>query len=292
MIESMTGFGAGTATADGITASVELRSLNSRFVELNSRLPKSLQSRENDIKEILRRELQRGKINILVQLDRDSEADPGLRINEEAVKKYTSLLEKVLSVSGIKDTVRLEHILKFGDVFEASELSDFETEEWKLTTEALNLAIVQLKDMRKREGDVLSKDLRERIKILQVNGELVRKMSEERIPQERIKLRNKVAELISDEKINTDRLELEIVLLSERLDITEEITRLNSHLDYFLEALDGSESVGRKLNFLVQEMNREINTIGSKSNHADIARIVVQMKEELERIREQIQNLE
>jgi len=292
MIESMTGFGAGTASKEGLTVSVELRSLNSRFVELNSRLPKSVQARENDIKEVLRKELQRGKINILVQVERDAEAEPGLMINEEAVRTYTALLTKVRDTAGLTDPIRLEHLLKFSDIFEAGEAADTDELEWQLTVDALNLAILQLKEMRKREGEVLARDLRERIRLIGSGCDTVKRLSDERIPQERARLTQKVADLLGEEKVNPDRLELEIVLIAERLDIAEEVTRLNSHLDYFIEALDGKESVGRKLNFLVQEMNREINTIGSKSNSAEIARYVVQMKEELERIREQIQNLE
>lgn len=292
MIESMTGFGAGTASKEGLTVSVELRSLNSRFVELNSRLPKSVQARENDIKDVLRKELQRGKINILVQVERDAEAEPGLTINEEAVRSYTALLTKVRDTAGLTDPIRLDHLLKFSDIFEAGEATDTDELEWHLTVEALNLAILQLKEMRKREGEVLARDLRERIRLIGSGCETVKRLSDERIPQERARLTQKVADLLGEEKVNPDRLELEIVLIAERLDIAEEVTRLNSHLEYFIEALDGKESVGRKLNFLVQEMNREINTIGSKSNSAEIARYVVQMKEELERIREQIQNLE
>lgn len=288
----MTGFGTGTHWSDGINAMVEIRSLNNRFVELNSRLPKSIQNREAEIKDILRRELQRGKIQLTVVIERESSPETALTVDEQALSSVLSTLEKVREKAGIQEPIRMDHLLRFSEIFKAPETGDSGEPEWRAVQPALLQAISRLKEMRKREGETLTGDLRSRIESIGSISEQVRVLTDERLPVERQKLHDRVAQLIGEEKINPDRLELEIVLLADRMDITEEQVRLKSHLAYFLTALDGHESVGRKLNFLVQEINREINTIGSKSASADISQLVVLMKEELERIREQLQNLE
>lgn len=288
----MTGFGTGKSTKDGITAMVELRSVNNRFIELNSKLPKSLAARENDIKEILRKELNRGKINIFLQIEKNNNEEIAIQVDENAVKNYMGLLQTVKKTSGLTDEIKLDHLLKFGELFKSRDLDDSSELEWAVCKDAIDQAIVQLKDMRKNEGITLVKDLDYRIHLMTDYVTKLKVMSDAKVPEERQKLKDKVAELLGDSKVNPDRLELEIVLLADKLDITEEIVRFNSHVEYFLKALKGEESVGRKLNFLVQEMNREVNTMGSKSNSAEIAHLVVSLKEELERIREQLQNIE
>lgn len=292
MIESMTGFGTGKVTKNGITATVELRSVNNRFVEMNSKLPKNLQFRENDLKEILRKELNRGKINVFLQIEKSSDDEIDIQVDENAVKNYLALLESVKEISGLKDDIRLDHLLKFGELFKSREVDDSTEMEWEISKEALDLAISQLKEMRKNEGITLAKDLEFRINLMIGYVTKLKELSNAKVPEERQKLKEKVAEILGESKVNQDRIELEIVLLADKWDITEEIVRFNSHVEYFLKALKGEESVGRKLNFLVQEMNREVNTMGSKSNSSDIAHLVVSLKEELERIREQLQNIE
>lgn len=293
MIESMTGFGTGKSSRDGISVTVELRSVNSRFIELNSKIPKTLQVRENEIKEILRKELNRGKINIFLQLEKTSEDQISIIVDENAVKKYVGILNQLKDASGIKEEIRLDHLLKFSEIFKPIEVDDTTEKEWEVCKEAINQAIIQLKEMRKTEGETLSRDFFHRIKLM---GDYVAKLktaSDAKVPEERKRLTEKVAEILGESKVNPDRIELEIVLLADKLDITEEIVRFNSHCDYFINALNnGTESVGRKLNFLIQEMNREVNTMGSKSNTSEVAHLVVGLKEELERVREQLQNIE
>lgn len=292
MIESMTGFGTGKVTKNGITATVELRSVNNRFVEMNSKLPKNLQFRENDLKEILRKELNRGKINVFLQIEKSIDDEIDIQVDENAVKNYLALLESVKQISGLKDDIQLDHLLKFGELFKSREVDDSTETEWEISKEALDFAISQLKEMRENEGMTLAKDLEFRINLMIGYVAKLKELSDAKVPEERQKLKEKVAEILGESKVNQDRIELEIVLLADKWDITEEIVRFNSHVEYFLKALKDEESVGRKLNFLVQEMNREVNTMGSKSNSTEIAHLVVSLKEELERIREQLQNIE
>lgn len=292
MIESMTGFGSGKSTQKGITVTVEIRSVNNRFVELSAKLPKILQNREGDLKEIIRTELNRGKITVNIQLEKESIDSTPLMVDTIMAKRYTKLLQQLILETGIQDEVKLDHLLKFNDIFISSSDENTNELEWEVTKIALKQAITSLREMRKAEGEALSKDFAYRIQLMRQTAEQVKKLSEGRSELERKKLQEKIASIITDDKINPDRLELEIALLCERLDITEELVRLDNHLDFFINAINEPTSSGRKLNFLVQEMNREVNTIGSKSNSSETAHLVVGLKEELERIREQLQNIE
>jgi uncharacterized protein (TIGR00255 family) len=292
MILSMTGYGHGEASEEGVTAVAEIRSVNSRYFEVNTRLPRTLSLRENDVREIIRAKAGRGKINVVVSIERESANNIPLKVNKAAAKSYIKLLNELRKASGIKEKVTLDHLLKFSEVIEAGELQSENEKEWVAVEKALSKALEELKLMRQKEGSELRKDLESRIQSLQAKIDLIEKLSKERIPEQRVRLRERIQQLLSSETIDENRLELEIALLADKLDVTEECVRFRSHNKFFLEALSDRESAGRKLNFLVQEMNREANTIGSKAADATIAHLVVEAKEELEKIREQLQNVE
>jgi uncharacterized protein (TIGR00255 family) len=292
MISSMTGYGHGEASGDGITAVAEVRSVNSRYFEVNTRLPRSLSLRENDVREIVRAKAGRGKINVVVSIERESPDGIPLRINKMAARSYIKLLNDLRKTSGIKEKVTLDHLLKFSEVIEAGELESTDEKEWTVTEKALNKALDELKLMRQKEGSELRKDLELRIQSLEGKIDLIENLSKERIPEQRTRLRERIQQLLTIGTADENRLELEIALLADKLDVTEECVRFRSHDKFFLEALINEESAGRKLNFLVQEMNREANTVGSKAADAAIAHLIVEVKEELEKIREQLQNVE
>ena len=289
----MTGYGRGEASVDGISAVVELRSVNSRFLEVATRLPRSLSLRENEIRELVRSKILRGKITLAANMLGDASAKVPLSINKEAAKSYYKLLRELRAVVKLRETVKLEHLLSFSDIFESQDASESDAAEWNAFTKALALAIDNLRTMREKEGHELANDLVARINGMQKRLDVIEKLSKERIPEERTRLQERITALLGDNStVNADRLELEIALLADKLDVTEECVRFRSHNKFFLEALEKEEGAGRKLNFLIQEMNREANTIGSKSNDTAIAHSVVAIKEELEKIREQIQNIE
>jgi uncharacterized protein (TIGR00255 family) len=292
MISSMTGYGHGEANEEGVAAVVEIRSVNSRYFEVNTRLPRSLSLRENDVREIIRAKAGRGKINVVVSIERESANNISLKVNKAAAKSYVKLLNELRKASGIKEKVTLDHLLKFSEVIEAGELQSENEKEWMAVGKALSKGLEELKLMREREGGELRKDLESRVQLLQAKIDSIEKLSKERIPEQRVRLRERIQQLLSSERVDENRLELEIALLADKLDVTEECVRFRSHNKFFLEALSDKESAGRKLNFLVQEMNREANTIGSKAADATIAHLVVEAKEELEKIREQLQNVE
>jgi uncharacterized protein (TIGR00255 family) len=287
----MTGYGRGEAKANGVTAIVELRGVNSRFLEVVARLPRSLSLRENDIKEIVRKTVTRGKVNILVTIERENDGEPGLRINASAARSYFRLLAQLKKATKIRETIKLDHLLRFSEVLEGEEVERADETEWETFQEALRGALEQFAQMRVNEGAELKKDFESRLALLEQTLTEIEAISRDQIPQERTRLRERINVLMNGESVDEGRLELELALLADRLDVTEECVRFHSHNKFFLAALE-EEAAGRKLNFLVQEMNREANTIGSKSSSVEIAHRVVRLKEELERIREQLQNIE
>lgn len=292
MVASMTGYGVSEVSEQGITVRVEARSVNNRFCDVAARLPRSLMLRENDVKEIVKKKIARGKVNIAITVERENGDDLPLKIDQAAVRAYYELLKKLRKAARIKDKITLDHLLKFSDIIQAEESENTDDEEWAVIQKALSLALDEMKKMRLNEGEQLCKDLTHRIGLLETRIGDIERLSVERIPLARERLRERTAQLIDEKKIDENRLELEIALLAEKLDVTEECVRFRSHSKFFLDALDDEEAVGRKLNFLIQEMNREINTIGAKANDATIAHVVVEAKDELERIREQLQNIE
>ncbi len=293
MIQSMTGYGRGECSKKNISAVVELRSVNSRFFEFSSRLPRSLTLRENEIKEIIRSKLARGKISLTAALQSETNGKLRLKVNTPAAKSYYKLLNQLRTSLKLKETVKLEHVLRFSEVFEGGIDEEGVSEEWAVFEESLQLAVKDLQTMRANEGREISKDMIARVEHIQNDLVHIEATSKQRIPEERTRLHERIMQLVGDKNVvDSQRLELEIALLADKLDVTEECVRFRSHNKFFLDALHNDDAAGRKLNFLIQEMNREANTIGSKSNDTEIAHLVVAIKEELEKIREQLQNIE
>ncbi len=292
MLISMTGYGTATAVNGQMSVTAEIRSVNSRFYEFSARLPKHLQVKELELKEAVRGRVKRGKVNLAVSVDRSNGDVLPVHVDEEAVRAVMTLLRRLNEVSGLNENINLETLMKFSEVFTTEDQDELPEEEWKLVVQAVGEAADALLAMRSQEGAELTRDMRERIGGLEDVIDKIEKLTAGRSEKERDRLREKLRNLLTDEKIDPARLDMEIALLADKMDITEEMVRFRSHTKFFLEALDADESEGRKLSFLLQEMNREANTIAAKSYDADIAHLVVSVKEELERVREQIQNIE
>lgn len=295
----MTGFGRGEAVhltegGGSVTVSAEIRSVNSRFIEINVRMPRALSERELEVRETVRKRLERGKISVSITVDRQGTEEVALSINESLAKAYFNLLDRLRTLTGLTAEIQLRDLTSFSDIFQGEDNSKAAAmEEWELTQQALDKAITDLTAMRQQEGRELATDLKARIGAIERNAVRVEELAKLTAAEEYQKLKDRVLELTKDvDVLNNQRLELEIALIAERLDVTEELVRLRSHLKFFLEAMESTEAAGRKLNFILQEMNREINTIGSKTNQAEVAHAVVACKEELEKVREQVQNLE
>ncbi len=291
MVQSMTGYGKGEATVGKYTATAEVRSVNNRYLEVGVKLPLRLTTRELEIREMIRRQVFRGKLSVLVNLTglrEEAEVD----IDPESVKRVFILLKSLKKMTRISSPIKLEHILSFKDAFKGVESDSTNGDDWEAARLALSAAIDQLKEARRAEGLSLKNDLSFRINKLGSGLDKLERLSKLNVQNEKDKLRRKVTEVLGGKEVDPARIELEIVLLADKLDITEEVVRFRTHNQFFSELLEREDSSGRRLNFLLQEMNREANTMGSKSFDAEMSHIVVEIKEELERIREQVQNLE
>ncbi|MFZ1081506.1 MAG: YicC/YloC family endoribonuclease [Candidatus Kryptoniota bacterium] len=291
MIQSMTGFGRGEAVIGEYSASAEIRSVNSRYLEVNVKLPQNLSTREIDVREMVRQQIGRGKLSVIISLSASRE-DGDVAVDAESVKRVIALLKSLKKSARIAAPIKLEHILSFKDLFKGGSAESANGDDWEAIKSAVIAALKQLQEARTAEGLSLRKDLSKRIDGLDIELNNVEKLSRLHIEEERSKLKQKVDEILSGEKIDPARIELEIVLLADKLDITEEVVRFRTHNNFFMQLLNGEESNGRRLNFLLQEMNREANTMGSKVFDAEMSHLVVEIKEELEKIREQVQNLE
>lgn len=293
MIKSMTGFGRGESSSDGFQVTVEIKTLNSRYLDISIRLPQSIQEHEFDIKEEIQKKMSRGKAHVSINVEKTDQFSPDITYNEQLIKAYSEMLKKVKNLAGIDGDIQLDDLLRFDNIFESQEEDEEDIENiWNCTQEALGKSLDLLNQMRDQEGKELSNDLTELINGISDIVETVKELSENRAPEVREKLQTRISSMIEEEKIDPDRLEMEVAILVDKMDVNEEIIRLQSHLKFFLEALDNDEPVGRRLNFLSQEINRELNTIGAKSNDSTIAHHIVLGKEKLEKIREQVQNIE
>ncbi len=291
MLKSMTGYSKSDETETGVTAIVEIRSLNGKNLDISCRMPRSLAPKEIEIKDTIRRALARGSVMVNINIDVDGTSSP-LTFDMDAASKCFEQLTELKKNLKLRDSVKMEHLMRFTDYFVATEENKDEALLWKLVAKALRIGLKELEKMRKKEGQNISRDLNKRMKNIHKQVGIVEGLGLERIPAEREKLRQRVAQLFENDEYDEQRLQTEIVLLADKLDISEECVRLHSHIKYFFESLKANEPVGRRLNFMMQEMHREINTIGSKANDAQISQYVVGIKEEIERIREQIQNIE
>lgn len=293
MIRSMTGFGRGEATKNDIRVTVEVKTLNSRYLDISPRMPGSIQDKELDLKEIVQEHLSRGKVLLNVYVDKSKMGLTDTTYNPDKLKSYSLMLEEMRSKANIDEPLKLNDLLEFNDLFESRKEDEKNLEIiWECTKEALESGLDLLNTMREKEGKELEDDLKKQITDISTLLENIKEKSSQRAPETREKLTERIQKMVSDENYDPDRMEMEIAILVDKMDINEEAVRLQSHLKFFLEALDGEQPVGRRLNFLCQEINRELNTIGSKANDSTIAHDVVIGKEKLEQIREQVQNIE
>jgi len=291
MIKSMTGFSKSEATAEGIKVTTEIKSLNGKGLELNFRMPKQLQHKEMEMREFFRNNISRGTVFININIESDSE-EAKFTINQDVATQCLDELNKLKKNLKIKDAITLSHILTFSEKISQNDQDFNEEIVVKLLSKTIQAGLKNLENMKLKEGQNISKDIIQRLKKVQEIVKRIEEITQNRIPQERERLRNRIAQLFESDEIDEHRLQMEIVILADKLDVSEECVRLNSHFDFFADAIKLKEPAGRKINFLLQEINREINTIGSKSNDSLISQYVVTVKEELEKIREQIQNVE
>lgn len=287
----MTGFGRATAQDERLEISVEIYSVNRRNLELSISLPKEWQGMERELSEMLRQHAERGKVSVSIQAKKRGAVD-GLTWDDVAIQAVVDRLRKTAEAVGIPFQPDAELLLRLITSMGGDNALPVWEESLSLVKAALSEALEAFLAMRKREGDALAEDLRSRIGKLSAMLEKIRTFSADSVPRYRELLLQRLQKAEIPIDANDERFLKEIALFADRCDISEEITRLESHFAQFMEIIDESGSIGRKLDFLCQEINRELNTIGSKANNLEVTRLVIEGKNELERIREQVQNIE
>lgn len=294
MIRSMTGFGRGHASGEEASATVEIQSTNKRHLDIYVHLPDPLPEAENDVRSRMKEAFERGQFDVNVLVELKGSDDLPAALDADAAMRHKERLEQLCAAAQIKEPIRLDHLLEFEDIFAAEEEREAAKIQrgWPAVTEALDAAIADLQAMRLDEGKALRNDLEKRTIAIAEHLNVIEERAPDRVEERQNQLRERLEELIDDDRVDPDRLETEIALLADKLDVTEECVRLHSHLNMFRETLDAEEPAGRKLKFITQEIHREANTIGAKANDETISSEAVQMKEEIEKIKEQIRNVE
>lgn len=287
MIKSMTGYGKSIAETTHKKINIEIKSLNSKQADISMRIPSAYKDKETEIRSLISSELERGKIEFLLYVEQVAVA-PSYSINKELFKQYYFELKEISNELNEKSDL-IKIVTQLPDVFSKEEKETIDKTEWEVIEKAVKEAIAHINEFRLAEGSVLQKELSTRIKNIQQLLSEVSKYEKERITTVRERILAHLNE--TNLTINQDRLEQELIFYIEKYDITEEKLRLKTHLDYFEQTMYLPDGQGKKLGFISQEIGREINTLGSKANHAELQKIVVEMKDELEKIKEQLLNV-
>ncbi|MCH5192519.1 MAG: YicC family protein [Oscillospiraceae bacterium] len=292
MIRSMTGYGRSQQTIDGREILVEIRSVNHRYFEFSARVPRAYGYLEEKLKSFLQGKVSRGKVEVGVSIFNIEGKDASIEVNRSIAQGYVDALRSANETLGLEDDLKLSNLIRLPDIFNVIKNTEDEEVIWNDVKIAAEEALNSFVAMREAEGRKMREDIESRLESI---GRMVSRV-EERSPMVteayRQRLYNKLCEVLNDKKIDEQRILTEAAIFSEKTAVDEETVRLKSHIHQFNELLESGEAVGRKLDFLIQEFNRESNTIGSKAQDVEIIKIVVELKSEIEKIREQIQNIE
>jgi len=291
MISSMTGFGKGAVSSDNLIIETEIKSFNSRFLDLSLKIPRNLSDKEFLIRDIIKKNVKRGKVTLSIFFKREGTDNKPLFIDKSGLASALEILNELKSSSETDDKISLDNILLFQNMFLTDTILNVE-DEYHLVEKSIKKALENFKEMRIKEGIELTNDLKTRVGNIQKTVVKISSANRPSVDSYFNKLKNRAMQLFEDLESNAERLDFELAILAEKFDITEECVRLDSHIKMFLNTLDQSEEAGRKLNFIAQEMNREANTINSKTISTEISHLGIFIKEELEKVREQIQNIE
>nr|WP_239534124.1 YicC/YloC family endoribonuclease [Thalassobacillus pellis] len=289
----MTGYGRETAEIEGTRLTIEVRSVNHRFLDISAKMPRTFLFLEDKMKKLIKNDISRGRVDVYVTMEGEGITERSLKVDWDLLEQYINQLKVVKGHYGLTGDVSVDIVTKLEDLFTVQETDQHQDELQQMLLDSLQKAVGKLVDMRKDEGDALRDDLKARL------GEVrnfVNQLEDRRelvIDTYKNRIKSRIQEYVRESfQIEDSRIMQEVALLAEKGDITEEITRLHSHIDQFSSTLGKQQSIGRQLDFIVQEMHREVNTIGSKSNDAKISEWVVSLKSEIEKMKEQVQNVE
>ena len=292
MIRSMTGYGSAEFERSGQRLTAEIRSVNHRFCEVSVRGPKVALAFEDQIRQLIQDRFSRGKFNLTITWVGAGDQGEVLRLNESVAQRYVDLMSQLKSRFNLSGEIDLSTVAQLPDLFSWEHTAMSDEESWALVREVVENACVNMTLMKDREGAALTRDFEKRLSAIRTELDMVSERAPLRPQEAKDRMVARIKPLLDDVEMDPIRIAQEVALLADRLDCTEECVRLAAHLDQFRHLIEGPELAGRKLNFLLQEMNREANTIGSKANDVGIGHAVIAIKEEIERIREQVQNVE
>lgn len=292
MTKSMTGFGRGTSEGKERLFILEIRSVNHKYLDLNIRMPRNLLALEEKIRNVINKEVSRGKVDVYINLDNYSKTDVITEFNKSLGDSYVECLRQIRDAYSLKDDISVSLLAKFPDVITIKQKEEDIDCIWEDLSLALNEALTMFISMREKEGLKLEEDILRRCEVIKTFTDRIELASPNEVKDYTNRLNSKLKELLDNPKLDENRVAMEIAIYADKVSIDEEIVRLNSHICQMKETIKLNQPIGRKLDFIVQEMNREVNTIASKSNNLDIINNVLNIKNEIEKIREQIQNIE
>ena len=291
MIKSMTGYGKGNISENLRNYQVEIKSVNHRYLDISVKMPRVLSYLEEDVKKVISSKVKRGKIDVFITFENSSTEGKEIKINNEIAKMYINQLKQLAEEENILANIEVTEISKYPDVLSIQNTQDDEQIKKELI-EVTTIATDKLVQMRQVEGSKMAEDLLKRIEKINQKIEKISELSTGLIEEYVVKLENRIKEILKNQEIDESRLAQEVVIYADKCSIEEEVTRLKSHISQFKELINSDDAVGKKLDFIIQEMNRETNTIGSKANNLEITNGVIDIKTEIENIREQVQNIE
>ncbi|MBR6101523.1 MAG: YicC family protein [Ruminococcus sp.] len=292
MIKSMTGFGRERKVISTREILVEIRSVNHRYYEFTAKTPRAYGYLDEKLKAFMHGAITRGKVEVSVSIYNQEGVNANIEINKEIAKGYLDALRNSASELELEDDLKLSNVLRLPDVFTVVKVIDDEEEIWQQVSEVASAALDRFVEMRVTEGEKMYADITSRLDMIEQTVGRIEELSPASVEAYRQRLYDKISEVVGDRNIDEGRILTEAAIFADKIAVDEETVRLRSHIAQFRELLKSGEPVGRKLDFLVQEMNREVNTTGSKAQELEITRMVVDMKSEIEKIREQIQNIE
>ena len=293
MAISITGFGRGEFKNDNYHFLVECKTINHKYCDINVRLPRKISFLEDKIRNYVKNFVKRGRVDLYIKLDLIGSEDVNLKFDDKLATQYVNILKEIKEKFDLQDDISVMNVAKFPEIVKCEEKEEDEDLYWSMLKEALDMSMEKLTQMRKEEGEKLAIDTIERCDILANLIDEIEKYSNTVVDEYREKLNNRISEILENPSIiDENRLAQEVAIFADKSSITEEIVRFRSHIEQLRKTVEKNDSIGRKIDFLIQEMNREVNTTGSKSSNINITNLVVEVKSELEKIREQIQNIE
>ena len=293
MAISMTGFGTGEFKNDNYHFLIECKTINHKYCDINVRLPRKISFLEDKIRNYVKNFVKRGRVDLYIKLDLIGSEDVNLKFDDKLATQYVNILKEIKEKFDLQDDISVMNVAKFPEIVKCEEKEEDEDLYWSMLKEALDMSMEKLTQMRKEEGEKLAIDTIERCDILANLIDEIEKYSNTVVDEYREKLNNRISEILENPSIiDENRLAQEVAIFADKSSITEEIVRFRSHIEQLRKTVEKNDSIGRKIDFLIQEMNREVNTTGSKSSNINITNLVVEVKSELEKIREQIQNIE